>query len=526
MKCLIKDERRQAINLLFLSSITLLFVAGCSRDIAAKHVIAAHPVIQSLQVQGLPVSPGNTVTATVVAKSPQGLALTYLWKVSSNWVVSSGTTGSTATITAPNNYGINGTVTVTILDTAGSYVTGSMALSTEGGTSPVIRNILLNPSNPLLPQSINLLLPNSTFIVAVSAVDPDGYSLTYTWTISPGWTITGYGPTATVTAPPTYNTGGYITVTISDGHGFSSSATIAVSTQNYIPPQIVFVSARDGDYSIYSMKEDGSAVTRLSDPATDCVLNQCFDTYPTSCKNSIAFSSNRTGRFQIYTMTIDGQYLTQITNNQNADFDSPDLSNDCGEMVYTQAMGITRQLELMNITTGSVIQITNDDGSGACCGKYSPDDKTIAFIHDPFPGANPIPSSEAPMSIYTIAPDGSNRQWLCNTSNIVPPLSWSPDGKTIIFLAASPTTGHLQVFSMPADCSAPPKALSDPQFDAFDPAFSPDGNYIAYVSTQYGNERIFLLSTNGYTTSNIDITNDVHLNDQPAWQKGIPLPAP
>ena len=139
-------------------------------------------------------------------------------------------------------------------------------------------------------------------------------------------------------------------------------------------------------------------------------------------------------------------------------------------------------------------------------------------------GANPIPSSEAPMSIYTIAPDGSNRQWLCNTSNVVPPLSWSPDGKTIIFLAASPATGHLQVFSMPVDCSAPPKGLSDPQFDAFDPAFSPGGNYIAYVSTQYGNERIFLMNANG--SNSFDITNDVHLNDQPAWQKGLLLPAP
>ncbi len=290
------------------------------------------------------------------------------------------------------------------------------------------------------------------------------------------------------------------------------------------PPLIVFVSARDGDYSIYSMKEDGSTVTRLSNPSGDCVLQQCFDTYPTACKNTIAFSSNRTGRFQIYTMSITGTSLVQLTDTPNADSDAPDYNHNCSSIVYTQAISYHRQLYITGTTTGTITQVTNDDGSGACCGKFSPDDKSIAYIHDPFPGASPLPSSEAPMSIYTVAPDGSNRQWLCNTSDIVPPLTWSPDGKTIVFLTASPATGHLQVFSMPVDCSAPPRGLSNPDFDAFDPAFSPDGNYIAYVSTQYGNERIFLMNANG--SNSFDITNDVHLNDQPTWQKGILLPAP
>lgn len=290
-------------------------------------------------------------------------------------------------------------------------------------------------------------------------------------------------------------------------------------------PMIIFVSARQGDYSIYSIKEDGSEVTRLSDPGPTCTQRQCFDTYPAACQNNIAFSSNRTGRFQIYTMTINGNDLTQFTNNPNADYTAPDYTNDCTKLSYTEAMYIKRQIKIFDYKTNSVFQLTNDDGSGACCGKFSPDDKTIAYIHDPFPGANPIPSTEAPMSIYTISINGANRQWLCNTSNIIPPLSWSPDSNIILFIAPSPATGHLQVFSMPVDCSALPKGLSDPNYDAFDPAYSPDGKYIAYVSTQYTNERIFLMSPEGYKIFNIDITNDVHLNNQPTWQKGIILPS-
>ncbi len=293
------------------------------------------------------------------------------------------------------------------------------------------------------------------------------------------------------------------------------------NTQNQ--PSIIFVSARDGDYSIYSMKQDGTDVTRLSDPAGDCVLKQCFDTYPSACKNNISFISNRTGRFQLYSMSLDGKNVTQITNDSNADYDAPDFSNDCNDITYTKAMGIMRQLQIIDVRSGSITQITYDDGSGACCGKYSPDDKTIAYIHDPFPSAAPVPGIEPSLSIYTISANGADRQPLCNISNVLPPLSWSADGKNILFLKPSPETGHLQVFSMPVDCNTPPRPLTDPSYDVFDPAFAPDGSKIAYTSTQFGNSRIFLMNSDG--SSSFDITHDVHLNDQPAWQKGILLPA-
>lgn len=497
-------------------------IAGCSRDKAALTNQGASPVIRSLSVQGLPVHPGNSAVATVIAISPQGLPLLYTWAVSNGWAVSSGRNSTTSTITAPDSYGSNGRVTVTVSDTLGRHVTGTTSLSTEGSNTPVIRSILLLPGNPLLPDPPNPVLPDGKITAIVDAFDPNGYALNYAWAVSPDWGVTGYGPTATIAAPSAYGTGGAITVTVNNGQGGTASGSLAMSTQDYSPSFIVFVSARDGDYSIYRMKQDGTAVSRLSNPSTGCVLRQCFDTYPAACKNSIVFSSNRTGRFQIYAMSVDGNYLTEITHNANADADAPDLSYDCTIMTYTQAIGYGRQLQIMNTTTGSVTRLTYDDGSGACCGKFSPDGKTIAFIHDPFPGASPLPSTEPSLSIYLISADGSNRHSLCNLSNVLPPLSWSADGKFILFLMPSPTTGHLEIFFMPVDCSTSPVPLTSGSYDVFDPAFSPDGSKIAYTSTEFGNSRIFLMNSDG--TNSFDLTNDVHLNDQPAWQKSIPLP--
>ncbi len=278
---------------------------------------------------------------------------------------------------------------------------------------------------------------------------------------------------------------------------------------------IIFVSTRDGDYSIYSMKPDGSGVKRLTDPSTDCVLSQCFDLYPTACGDTIVFSSNRTGRFQLYSMSINGSNIKQIINDFQADYELPDFSPDCTNITFTREYLLNGQLRTMNLESGYITQITDDDGSGACCGIYSPDDTTIAYIHDPQPGSSKIPGIEAPESVYTISTTGANRQWLCHTSNIIPPISWSPDGKTIAFTMQSPATGHEQIFTMPSDCSSTPTPLTDPGYDSIDPAYSPDGTIIAYASDQKVNLRIYLINTDG--SNNHELTDNVYLNDQPAW---------
>lgn len=178
------------------------------------------PVIQSLSIAGLPAHPGSTVIATVSA-SAQGLALTYTWTVSSGWIVAADGNSPTATITAPNTYGASGTATIEISDIQGGNVTGSIALSTKGNSMPVINSISASP---------NPVLPNATVTASVKALDPDGDDLVYTWAITPGWTITGYGATATALAPATYNTGGHITVTVNDDYGSVVTGTIAVGT--------------------------------------------------------------------------------------------------------------------------------------------------------------------------------------------------------------------------------------------------------------------------------------------------------
>ena len=186
------------------------------------------PAIQSMTAWGLPVSPSGSVIANVVAQSSPGLTLSYNWTVSNGWTISTGGNTSVVTITAPGTYNSSGTATVTVMDSLGRSVSGSIPLSTIS-TAPVISNITAWG----MP-----ITPSTSFTATVSAYSPAGYTLYYTWTTSANWTITtgGSTPTVTITSPGAYSITGTATVIVYDAYGESVTATIPlVTAQKTLP---------------------------------------------------------------------------------------------------------------------------------------------------------------------------------------------------------------------------------------------------------------------------------------------------
>lgn len=191
------------------------------------------PVIQSLTAWGLPVSPGTNVIVNVVVQSTPGITLTYSWTVSSGWTISTGGNSSVVTITSPGAYDETGTATITVTDSLGRQVSGSIPISTIS-TIPIINNITTWGSMPITPST--------SFTATVSATSPAGYTLYYTWTTSTDWTITTGGSSnqVTITSPGAYSMTGTATVIVSDAYGGSATATIPLVTAQQTLPMNTF----------------------------------------------------------------------------------------------------------------------------------------------------------------------------------------------------------------------------------------------------------------------------------------------
>ena len=120
---------------------------------------------------------------------------------------------------------------------------------------------------------------------------------------------------------------------------------------------------------------------------------------------------------------------------------------------------------------------------------WSPDGKHIVFRS----------SANGVTTILWIRSDGAgDPQPLYQSKNVIWPSSFSPDGRRLAFSEQSPET-NLDLWMLPLDLTdpehpkpgKPEKFWASPQVDVF-PMFSPDGHWIAYVSTEPGQAEIFV----------------------------------
>ncbi len=276
----------------------MLLIAGCSGSksttVVQQVVQGSSPVIQSLSVQGLPSARGGTITATVVAGSEQGLGLTYTWTTYNGWSVISGGSTPTATIQAPDTYGVSGTATVEVSDTNGRYALNTFPLSTAGDIAPVINSFNVSP-NPAPKGGVTSLY--------VSATSSNGNSLYYTWQAADGWTIaSGQGTSGiTVTSPAQYGVSGTFTVTVYDAYSGTITMEIPVSTSVKSFPVITGFSVSpqtnvtSTTMSCSAYSPDGDALTYL------WVLGGFTSTDPTTVWNSPGIP----GHYRVSLLVVD-----------------------------------------------------------------------------------------------------------------------------------------------------------------------------------------------------------------------------
>jgi Tol biopolymer transport system component/DNA-binding winged helix-turn-helix (wHTH) protein len=113
-------------------------------------------------------------------------------------------------------------------------------------------------------------------------------------------------------------------------------------------------------------------------------------------------------------------------------------------------------------------------------GLWSPDEKRVAFYKD----------NDDSHSFYLASADGSNEIKLPFSAGN---LDWSRDGSKIVYQAGRP---NADIFLYTVENGNVQPVVSSPAFDS-DPALSPDGNKIAFVSDRDGNFEIYIQNLDG-----------------------------
>lgn len=183
----------------------------------------APPTISSLAADPARVAAGGVTSLSVSATDPDGDVLAYEWSAPTG-TLSDGA-GAAVTWTAPASDGVY-LLTVLATDGQGASATGTLAVLvfTEPPADPANSPPTISAMTPASGADV---APSGTTTATVTAADPDGDSLSYTWSAT-GGAFTGSGASVTWTAPPqpgTYT----LTCLVTDGRGGMAQRSVNVT---------------------------------------------------------------------------------------------------------------------------------------------------------------------------------------------------------------------------------------------------------------------------------------------------------
>jgi serine/threonine protein kinase len=157
------------------------------------------------------------------------------------------------------------------------------------------------------------------------------------------------------------------------------------------------------------------------------------------------------------------------------------LSHNGRQVAVAAEVGGNRDLWIIDLERGIRSRFTTNPG-GENDAVWSPDDSEIIFSS----------ARGGPYNIYRKAVNGTGAEELLYADPFRKlPLSWSPDGKHLLFGWVGLDRGE-DIFTLPLTGDRKPVAFATTEFNERHPQFSPDGKWVAYQSDESGHYEVYV----------------------------------
>lgn len=227
---------------------------------------------------------------------------------------------------------------------------------------------------------------------------------------------------------------------------------------------------------------------------------------PPPLAGKIVFSSDRAnsdGFLQLYAMSPDGSAVQMVPLALSGGAAQADISPDGERLAFDKGFALYTVRG-----DGADLRLVVPPGKGASKPAWSPDGKRLAFAAQ----------QDGLLDIWVTDQFGNVQTNLTRTADYVEGApAWSPDGQTLVYTRYPvDLAARSQLWTINADGSEPRLfvAASD---DALNPAYSPDGNWIAYEGGPGYATNIWLVHPDGTGNHSIFAVDDTTAVHDPAW---------
>ncbi len=305
--------------------------------------------------------------------------------------------------------------------------------------------------------------------------------------------------------------------------GCSNRSTNSISPSNY---KIAFLLGDYGSQDIYTVKVDGTELTRLTE--TSGYYSKPF----WSPDGKYIYYHFRAGsNNEIFRMDADGSNKINLTNHSEWDF-IKDISRDGTQLVFiSDRVGNRREVFIMDLTDSSLTQISNNDFHDFGTINFTPDGTQLVFSEDDEHGSDIYTINLADTSktlitttnhsctegmvspnglkiVYRLRHGGTSETdvWVCdidgsNTGNVSQSFNhnydhnWSPNSQNITYRESF--SGSLSsIFTVNADGTNRVR-VTDSTYNAFYPKWSPNGASILFVRLQSSEWELYTMDADG-----------------------------